>query len=587
MSEYIAPVKDILFTMKAVAGLHEIAALPGFGDATDEMVDVIVEEAGKFSAGVIAPLNSVGDQQGSQVIDAEVKPAEGFKEAYAQLVEAGWISLPGNPDFGGQGLPFLVASGVNETMMSASLGFVLVSMLSQGAISALNHHGSDQLKSLYLPKLTSGEWTGTMNLTESQAGSDLGAVKTRAEPQGDHYLISGTKIFITWGDHDMTENIVHLVLARTPDAPAGSGGLSLFVVPKYLVNDDGSLGARNDVYPVSVEHKLGIHGSPTCILSFGDNGGAVGYLVGELNKGLKAMFTMMNHARMDVALQGVGVSERAYQHAVAYAKERVQGGGNTIIQYPDVRRMLMHMRSATEAARALCYMAHAQNDISHHATDEATAKAARARADLLTPLAKGWSTDIANEITSLGIQVHGGMGYIEETGAAQYYRDARILAIYEGTNGIQALDLIRRKFTRDGGKMMAALLADMNDTEQALQQAGEPLADIGKNFADGVATLKTAADWVLQRSDQPEVLDSVAFDFLMLSSYVTASWLMSTKALAANQEILAGNSDVDFYQTKLATAGFFNSNLLPRAQSHWLAMQAGSAPMMALSEDQF
>ncbi len=587
MSEYIAPVKDILFTMKAVAGLGNIAKLPGFEEATDDLVDVVIEEAGKFSAGVIAPLNRVGDEQGCSVVDREVKLPGGFSEAYRQMVEGGWGSLSGDPEYGGQGLPRLVATGVNETIMSANLGFALIVALSQSAISALSHHGSDRLKQLYLAKLISGEWAGTMNLTEPQAGSDLGAVKTRAQPEGDHYLISGQKIFITWGDHPLTDNIVHLVLARTPDAPAGSAGLSLFVVPKFLLNEDGSPGERNDVFPLSVEHKLGIHSSPTCILGFGDNGGAVGYLVGEANKGLRYMFTMMNHARMDVGLQGVGVSERSCQHAVAYAKERVQGAGKTIIQYPDVRRMLMHMKAATEGARALCYLAQAQNDIVAGSADAGEVAAATARADLLTPLAKGWSTEMANEITSLGVQVHGGMGYIEETGAAQYYRDARILAIYEGTNGIQALDLIGRKLVRDGGAMMASLQEDISATVASAQAAGEGLAAIAVALESGADILQRATSWVLDNRDEPDLTTSVAFDLLMLSGYVTVAWLMTNKALAASHALQGDAGDSSFYRAKIATADFFCRNLLPRAAGHWQAMQAGSETIMALGEDQF
>ncbi len=583
MSEYQAPTEDILFTLKAVSGLNQLQTLPAFNEVSDDLVDAIIEEAGKFSAGVIAPINRSGDEQGTKVVDGEVQEADGFADAYQQLVAGGWSSLAGNTQYGGQGLPVLLATAVAETIMSANLSFSLVSMLSQGAISALNNHGSEQLKDTYLPKLISGEWTGTMNLTEPQAGSDLSVVKTMATPDSDVYRISGQKIYITWGDHKMAENIVHLVLARTPDAPGGSGGLSLFIVPKYLLNADGSPGERNDVFPVSVEHKLGINASPTCVMSFGENGGAIGYLVGELNRGLACMFTMMNHARLDVGLQGVGISERAYQQAAWFAKERVQGGVS-IINHADVRRMLMQMRALTEAGRALCYTAHASNDLAHHSQDEEQAKAAQARTDLLTPLAKGWTTEVANEVTSLGIQVHGGMGFIEETGAAQHYRDARILAIYEGTNGIQALDLVGRKLTRDGGAMMAALLADMRASSEALGSQHE-LSTLQAGLNQGIDILQQASNWVLENAKEPELTNSVAFDLLMLSGYVTGAWLLCKKAMAAAEA--QATNDSDFYRSKIAVAQFFVRNILPRAGAHWQAMQSGSETVMALEADMF
>lgn len=586
MSDYKAPVDDILFTINSVANMPLLATLPGFEEATDDMVNAIVAEAAKFSEGVIAPLNRIGDEQGTQVVEGNVQVADGFSNAYQQVIEAGWASLSGAQEHGGQGLPVLLSAAVGETVMSANMAFSLVTMLSQGSISALSNHGSEALQAKYLPKLISGEWTGTMNLTESQAGSDLGVVKTIATPNGDHYLLSGQKIFITWGDHPMTENIIHLVLARTPHAPEGSGGLSLFIVPKYLVNDDGSIGARNDVGPVSVEHKLGIHGSPTCVMSFGDGEGAIGYLVGEENKGLRAMFTMMNHARMDVGLQGVGICERSYQQAVSYAKDRVQGG-QAIIKHGDVRRMLMQMRAVTEAGRAMCYVAHSQNDIAHKTTNPDQQRAARERADLLTPLAKGWTTEMANEITSLGVQVHGGMGFIEETGAAQHYRDARILAIYEGTNGIQALDLIGRKMTRDGGAMMTSLLLDMDGTVNQLHQHIDSIGDLHVMLSDGVALLRTASEWILDNAKQDQLTDTVAFDYLMLSGYVTAFWLLSCKALAAQEHLKTGSDNAEFLQSKVDIARFFGSNVLPRTAGHWGSIQAGSNNIMTLQESQF
>ncbi|MFK7733310.1 MAG: acyl-CoA dehydrogenase [Pseudomonadales bacterium] len=587
MSEYHAPTDDIKFTMEAVAGLPQMRSLPAFSELSDDLVDAILEEAARFTSGVIAPLNRTGDAEGTKVVDRAVQEGAGFADAYQQVVEGGWSSLSASEEYGGQGLPELLAAGVGESIMSANMAFSLVTLLSQGSISALSNHGSDELKQRYLGKLVSGEWTGTMNLTEPQAGSDLGVVKTLATPTGDHYLLSGQKIFITWGDHQMTENIVHLVLARTPDAVAGSGGLSLFIVPKFLVNEDGTLGERNDVYPVSVEHKLGIHASPTCIMSFGDNGGAIGYLVGELNRGLAAMFTMMNHARLGVGLQGVGISERAYQHAVYYAKDRVQGGGQTIIQHPDVRRMLMQMRAMTEAGRALCYSAYANTDFAEFGTTAEQREFAQQRADLLTPLAKGWTTELANEVTSLGVQVHGGMGFIEETGAAQHYRDARILAIYEGTNGIQALDLIGRKLTRDGGKMMASLIADIDSSIQALKEQGSSVSDIHDALAGGRDTLQHASQWVLENAKETDLTGSVAFDYLMLSGYVTGAWMLSQKALLAQQHLANTDSNQSFLNSKLAVARFFLSNILPRSSAHWQAMQAGASTIMALAESEF
>ncbi len=587
MSEYHAPTADIKFTMEAVAGLAEMRSLSAFSELSDDLVDAILEEAARFTNGVIAPLNRTGDAEGTKVVDSAVQEASGFAEAYQQVVEGGWSSLSASEEYGGQGLPELLAAGVGESIMSANMAFSLVTLLSQGSISALSNHGSDELKQRYLGKLISGEWTGTMNLTEPQAGSDLGVVKTLATPAGNHYLLSGQKIFITWGDHQMTENIVHLVLARTPDAVAGSGGLSLFIVPKFLLNDDGSLGERNDVYPVSVEHKLGIHASPTCVMSFGDNGGAVGYLVGELNRGLAAMFTMMNHARLGVGLQGVGISERAYQHAVHYAKDRVQGGGQTIIQHPDVRRMLMQMRAMTEAGRALCYSAYASTDFAEFGATDQQREFAQQRADLLTPLAKGWTTEVANEVTSLGVQVHGGMGFIEETGAAQHYRDARILAIYEGTNGIQALDLIGRKLTRDGGKMMASLVDDIGSTLHALKDGGAAVSDIHDALAGGRDTLQQASEWVLANAKEADLPGSVAFDYLMLSGYVTGAWMLSQKALLAEQRLADADSNQSFLNSKLAVVRFFLSNILPRASAHWQAMQAGTSTIMTLAENEF
>ncbi|MBI3936883.1 MAG: acyl-CoA dehydrogenase, partial [Betaproteobacteria bacterium] len=446
MSTYTAPLADMRFVIKELVGLDRIAALPGCEEASAEVVDAVLEEAGKFASEVLAPLNPIGDREGARLENGRVFAPPGFKEAYRKFIEGGWNGLSGRPEHGGQGLPHLVATPVAEMWNSANLAFCLCPMLTSGVLEALRLHGSAEQQSRYLPKLTSGEWCGTMNLTEPQAGSDLSAVRTRAIPEGDHYRIHGTKIFITWGEHDLAENIAHLVLARTPGAPEGVKGISLFIAPKFLVNPDGSPGERNDIRCVSIERKLGIHASPTCVLAYGDGKGAIGHLVGEENHGLEYMFTMMNHARLAVGVEGVAIAERAHQQALAYAKTRVQGwevgqrSGDrvTIIHHPDVRRMLLSMKAQTEAMRALAYAAAAALDQAKHQPDPAERRRQQALVDLLTPLVKGWCTEQAVEIASTGIQVHGGVGFVEETGAAQLLRDARITTIYEGTTGIQA-----------------------------------------------------------------------------------------------------------------------------------------------------
>lgn len=587
MHDYNAPLKDIKFAINTLSAMPSIAELPGFEEATPDMVDAILDESARFHNGVIAPLNRIGDAEGTRIEDREVKPASGFGDAYQQYIDSGWNGLAMDPKHEGQGLPLLLAVAVQEMTQSACLAFSLCPMLGQGTIHAIETHASDELKQRYLDKLISGSWAGTMNLTEPQAGSDLSAVRTRAVAEADHFRISGgQKIFITWGDHDMTDNIVHLVLARTSDA----AGISLFLVPKYLVNDDGSIGERNDVYPASLEHKLGIHGSPTCVMSFGDNDGAIAYLVGEEGRGLPAMFTMMNHARLGVGLQGLAISERAYQQALAYAKDRTQGrasnGETTIINHPDVRRMLMLMKSSIEAMRALAYTTQAHQDMSGHHSDADIAAASQQRVDLMTPIVKGWLTEMANEITSLGVQIHGGMGFIEETGAAQHYRDARILAIYEGTNGIQGLDLIGRKLLRDGGKAMAALIADMEVTLKAVQQQ-PTLGPIGKAFANALGELQQAVAWILEQGKQENLPETVAFDLLMLAGYVCGSWQMSRAALAAAQRLAEGSDDDDFYRSKLITAQFFADHYLPRASAHLAIIKAGPGSTMALAEEMF
>ena len=465
MSEYNAPLKDMQFVLRDLAGLDRILQMPGFADISDDVVDQVLEEAARFSREVLGPLNMPGDQEGCRVENKTVIVPDSFADAYGQFVAGGWQSLPSSPEFGGMGLPETVAAATMEMWQSSNLAFSLCPLLTSGAIAAIDAYASDELKRTYLPGMVRGAWTGTMDLSEPQAGSDLAAVKVKAVPDGNHYRISGTKIFITWGDQEFSENVIHLVLARLADAPDGVRGLSLFLVPKYLVNDDGSIGDRNDAYCTSVEHKLGIHASPTCVITYGDGDGAIGYLVGEENRGLAGMFTMMNHARLNVGIQGLAICERAYQLAKTYARERIQGeapgekGRVTIIHHPDVRRMLLVMKSLIEAMRATAYTTAAMVDTVHHGADEKDRAVASARAALITPVVKGWMSEVAQELTSLGVQVHGGMGFVEETGAAQHMRDARILPIYAGTTGIQANALVGRKILFDDGKAMQELLA--------------------------------------------------------------------------------------------------------------------------------
>ena len=591
MSEYVAPVKDMQFVLNQLAGLPNVCALPRFEETSEDMVAAILEEAGKFASEVLEPLNTIGDLNGVVCSDKSVQQAESFAEAYRQFVDGGWVSLPCNPQYGGMGLPESIGMATTEMWNAANMSFALCPLLGQGAISALEAHASDALKNTYLEKIISGEWTGTMNLTEPQAGSDLAAVRTKAVAEGDHYRISGTKIFITWGDHQMADNIVHLVLARTPDAPEGVKGISLFVVPKFLVNAEGSIGERNDAYAVSVEHKMGIHASPTCVMSFGDNGGAIGYLVGEENQGLAYMFTMMNHARLNVGVQGVAMADRAYQHAVSYARERIQGQApgdtakGTIIRHPDVRRMLMLMRALTEASRALCYVSSSAFDVAHHGADEEQRRLANARGELLTPLAKGWSTEIAQEVTYLGVQIHGGMGFVEETGAAQYMRDARITTIYEGTTGIQANDLIGRKLIRDGGREFSCLVADMRATQAEVVARGAEMATVATSLAQGVDSLEPLANWILAHYvDNPKLPGSVAVNFLMAAGTVVSGWLMAKSALVAKVKMA---EDRSFYSAKVITAQFYAEHIMPRALAYVKAAEFGSDTIMALDDDQF
>lgn len=593
MAEYIAPLKDMQFVLQEIADLSSVAALPPFGDAQPDLVDSILEEAGKFASGVLSPLNWSGDQNGTQFNPDSytVTPAAGFPEAYQQFVESGWNGLACDPDFGGQGMPDLVATAVSEMWCSANMAFSLCPMLTQGAINAIAQNATDTLKAQYLPKMISGEWTGTMNLTEPQAGSDLAAVRSKAIPDGEHYLISGQKIFITWGDHEMTENVIHLVLARLPDAPAGVKGISLFIVPKYLLNADGSIGARNDVRCVSIEHKLGIHASPTCTMAFGDTGGAIGYLVGEANRGLEYMFVMMNHARLNVGLEGIAISERAYQRARDYARERVQSrdmgskdaNGVAIIHHADIRRMLLSMRSQTEAMRALSYFAAAALDKAHTHPDATEQAWNQALVDLLIPIVKGWCTEQCIEVASLGVQVHGGMGFVEETGAAQYYRDARITTIYEGTTGIQALDLIGRKIVREQGVTMKALLEEMRST---VQQLGV-FTDIQAALQSGVNALANATEWLLTHyGANPKAAAAGAVAYLKLAGTVFGGWLMAKSALAAARKLSEGQDD-EFYGAKIVTARFFATHSLPLATAYAAEVSDGADSTLALALELF
>ena len=596
MTDYAAPIADMRFALTEIAGLDEIAKLPGCEQASPDLVDAVLEEAGKLAGGVLAPLNRVGDKQASRLENGVVRTPEGFKEAYAQYVEGGWNALPFAPEHGGQGLPMALATAVLEMWNSANMGFALCPLLNVGAVEAIAAHGTAEQKEIYLPKLVSGEWTGTMNLTEPQAGSDVGALRSRAVREGDHYRVTGQKIFITYGEHDMADNIVHLVLARLPDAPSGTKGISLFLVPKFLVNRDGSLGQRNDVRCVSLEHKLGIHASPTAVLAYGDNGGAVGYLIGEENRGMECMFTMMNSARLNVGLQGVAIAERAYQQARDFARQRVQGrpvtakaaGNHSIIEHPDVRRMLLAMRAQTEAMRALAYYTAGAIDRARHHPESEMRVAQQRRVDLLIPVVKAWSTDLGVEIASLGVQVHGGMGFIEETGAAQHLRDARIAPIYEGTNGIQANDLVGRKLSRDGGAAAQELIAEMRALDAALAEVpGDDMATIRRSLTPGIDALAIATDWMVEtgKSDPPRALAG-AVPYLKLMGVVTGGWLMARGALAAQQRLTQRGGDARFHEAKVVTARFFAEHVLATAPS-LLPAVAGGSTVMSFDLDRF
>ncbi|MDD9903387.1 MAG: acyl-CoA dehydrogenase [Rhodospirillaceae bacterium] len=594
MTGYTAPTRDMRFVINELGLLPAIQKLPGCEDTNEELVDAVLEEAGKLAGGVLAPINASGDAQGAVLENGVVRTAEGFSDAYRQFVDGGWNSVPFDPDYGGQGLPWLVGIATEEMWIAANNAWSLCPMLTMGAIDALTHHGTDAQKDTYLEKLISGEWTGTMNLTEPHAGSDVGALRTRAVPEGDHYRIKGQKIFITWGEHDMADNIVHLVLARTPDAPPGSKGISLFIVPKFLVNEDGSLGQRNDLRCVSLEHKLGIKASPTCVMSYGDDEGAIGYLVGEENKGLACMFTMMNNARINVGLSGLAIAERAYQQAVDYARERTQGAGPdgkpmAIIHYPDVRRMLLTMKSQIEAMRALVYDTVTSLDQSRRAEDADARQVAQARVDLLTPVVKAWCTDLGVEIASTAIQVHGGVGYMEETGAVQHLRDSRIAPIYEGTNGIQAQDLVARKVLRDGGAAARTYIEEVRALCDTLGAAdGDTAAALAPQLAAGCDALAETTDWLLAegKADMARVLAG-ATPYLRLFATVAGGAMMARATLAAQASLDTGAGDPDFYTAKLASARFYAENILPQAVGLVAPVRDGHRAVLEFNEAAF
>jgi alkylation response protein AidB-like acyl-CoA dehydrogenase len=580
---YRAPVADIAFTLKHSAGLKRALEEGLYGDLTEDVVDAVLEEAGKFASDIIAPLNAVGDRYGTPLKDGAVTMPPGWKEAYTAWAQAGWNGLAGSADWGGQGLPHALNAACIEMWNSASMAFGIGPVLTMGAIEALDKHGTDALKQKYLEKLTTGEWMGTMQLTEPQAGSDVGALRSRAVPAGDgSYRIAGSKIFITYGEHDLTDNIIHFVLARLPDAPPGTKGISLFLVPKFFVNDDGSLGARNDARCHSIEHKLGIHGSPTCTMVYGDKDGAVGWLVGEENRGLNCMFTMMNNARLAVGLQGVAIAERATQQAYAYARDRKQGraGANDsspIIAHPDVRRMLLTMRALTGAARAICYATGAAIDRAHRGKDAAARKAADQRASLLTPVAKAFSTDIGTDVASLGVQVHGGMGFIEETGAAQHYRDARIAQIYEGTNGIQAIDLVTRKLPVMGGAVVRGYLEELRGTIAAVKQTNDPaFGATGARLSDAVESLDRATTWLLGKLDtSPDAALAGATPYLRLFASAAGGCMLAEDALAG---IRLDDAEA---ASRVALARFFAENIAVQAGGLETTVTEGAASVSA------
>jgi len=586
MAPYQAPLRDMQFVLRELAGLDEISKLPGFEEAA-EVADPILEEAASFAAGVLDPINQSGDKEGCTWRDGAVTTPKGFKEAYAQFARAGWIGLAVPPEHGGQGLPALLSGATLEMWNAANVGFANGPLLNQGAIEAIELIGSDEQKKQYIPKLVSGEWTGTMCLTEPQAGSDLAQVRTKAVPEGDHYRISGQKIFITFGEHDMAANIIHLVLARLPDAPQGTKGISMFIVPKFLIGPGGEIGERNDVQCAGIEHKLGLNANPTCTLNYGEHGGATGYLIGKPNEGLKNMFIMMNAARFSVGVQGLAIADRAYQSALQYAKERIQSRdiatGNPqprpIIEHPDVRRMLMTMKAQLEAMRALAYVTAASLDFSAKHPDAAVRQANRAFLELMIPVVKGWCTETAVEICSTAVQVFGGVGYVEETGIAQQYRDVRITTIYEGTTGIQALDLVGRKLAQDMGATAKTVISQMRK---------DAIGPIGPELAKALASLSETSDWIgMTAMGDLRAAVACSVPYLKLWGITAGGWQMARAATIAAERIESGDADSEFFKAKLATAKFYAAHIL--SQTAWLAREVidGSADVMALSQTQF
>ena len=593
MSEYSPPLDDMKFTLKEVVNVNSLSELPAFSEVGLEALDSLLDEASRFFNEVISPTNRTGDLEGSLLNDdGSVSTPSGFREAYAQYVDAGWGAISFDPEYGGGGFPWLVGIAVTEMLTAANMALSLNPMLTQGSIHALTAHGNQEQKLAWLPKLITGEWAGTMNLTEPQAGSDVGALTTKAELQDDGtYKITGQKIYITWGEHDLTENIVHLVLARTPDAPPGTKGISLFIVPKFIINDDGSIGEENDIKCLSIEHKLGIHASPTCVLQFGDNGGATGYIVGEENSGMRYMFTMMNQARLAVGLEGLAVADRAYQQALDYALERMQGrradtpkGESVpIIDHPDVRRMLMTMKAYIEAMRCMIYLNAKSIDIAHHHPDEDERTRGHELTDLLTPLSKSWCTDLGNELTSLGIQIHGGMGFVEETGAAQHYRDIRIAGIYEGTNGIQAIDLVGRKLSMRKGDVVRELLLEINKTASELHSAN--LKGIARPLEDAVKDMQAATEWLIEKGGA-STDDGLAgaTPYLRMFGTTVGGWLLAKSALQAKKQIDEGN-DSEFLQAKIETAIFYAEQLLPQVSGLLPATVSGAQSLYAIKPE--
>jgi alkylation response protein AidB-like acyl-CoA dehydrogenase len=594
MAEYLPPHRDIDFVLDNLVDLDEICQLDTYKHTDPDTLKSVLEEYGRWVAEQVAPLNRVGDEVGCTHDAAAntVTTPPGFTDAYAQYVEAGWGAVPFPADYGGGGFPWLMGIAMQELITSANISLSMCPLLTQGAIDLLLHHGSEEQNELYLRRMVSGEWPGTMNLTEPQAGSDVGALRTRAVRQDDGtYRITGTKIFITFGEHDLADNIVHLVLARTPDAPPGTKGISLFIVPKYLVDENGTIGERNDAQCVSIEHKMGIKASPTCVMSYGEHGGAVGYLVGEENQGMRYMFTMMNNARLSVGLQGLAIAERSRQDAVAYARERQQGRAigapagvqSPIVEHPDVRRMLMTQRALVEAMRAIIYVEAESIDLANHHPDPDMREVKRDLVELLTPIAKAWCTDTGVDVTSLTIQIYGGMGYVEESGVAQHYRDARITPIYEGTNGIQALDLVGRKLPMKGGAVVTEFLSMMASLDPVLLRGGPELATVRSRFAEALTTLADTTHWVLERGvAAPDDVIAGATPYLRMFSLVTAGWLMARQAVAAQQHLADGTGDPDAMRAKLASARFFCEHLLPAAVSLAPAVTSGFDRTMAI-----